>query len=118
LQELIIQTTPTTEEIVMNEFVLIVAIVTSIWVYFDAKKIGVRKGLMSGIADMNPGMWLFACLFLWIVAFPIYLIKRADFKKALAGTMSGNDSGMVFCRGCGKKTYSSALTCPQCGAKQ
>jgi hypothetical protein len=98
----------------------IVIIATSIWVFVDAKKIGVRKGLITGIANMNPGTWLIACLFLWIISFPIYLIKRSDFIKAVAaeGQTNSGPSGMVFCRGCGKQIHSSAKTCPHCGAPQ
>jgi len=67
----------------------LVIISTSIWVFIDAKKIGVKKGLITGIADMNPGMWLVACLLLWIVAFPIYLFKRSTFKKAVIAKSEG-----------------------------
>jgi hypothetical protein len=53
------------------------------WVLYDAKKIGVKKGLISGLGNMGPWAWFFATLFLWIIAFPMYLIKRGDFIKAL-----------------------------------
>jgi hypothetical protein len=54
---------------------------TSIWVFFDATTIGVKKGQVAGIADMNPIGWLLACLLLWIIAFPLYLSKRSEFKR-------------------------------------
>jgi hypothetical protein len=53
------------------------------WVLYDAKKIGVKKGLISGLGNMGPWAWFFATLFLWIIAFPMYLIKRGDFIHAL-----------------------------------
>lgn len=59
----------------------IVVIVTSIWVYFDAKKIGIKRGQIKGVANMGPVAWLIICLGLWIIAFPVYLIKRPQFKK-------------------------------------
>ena len=59
----------------------IIVIGTSIWVWMDAKSIGVKKGQVQGLADLGPTGWLFACLLLWIVAFPIYLAKRDEFKK-------------------------------------
>ena len=101
----------------MDNIFWLVLLSTSFWVFFDAKKIGVRKGLISGIADMNPAMWLIACIFLWIVAFPIYLIKRSELKKAAAvmGAELAGVNGMVFCRGCGKQIHSSAKSCPHCG---
>ncbi len=51
----------------------------SIWIFFDATKIGVKKGQVSGIADMSPIGWLLGCLVLWIIVFPLYLIKRSEF---------------------------------------
>jgi hypothetical protein len=59
----------------------VVVIGTSIWVYFDAKAIGVKKGQVKGIADMGAWGWLLACFLLWIVAFPLYLGNREKFKK-------------------------------------
>ena len=59
---------------------------TSLWVLIDANSIGVKKGQVSGIADMGPGGWFFACLLLWIVGFPMYLVNREKFKAANAGT--------------------------------
>lgn len=54
---------------------------TNIWVAFDAKAIGVRKGLLSGWADMSYAGWIFACLFLWIIAFPAYIMARIRIKE-------------------------------------
>lgn len=53
-------------------------IISSIWVFVDAKKIGVKKGQLKGICDMGPGTWLIACLGLWIISFPMYLNKRTQ----------------------------------------
>lgn len=58
---------------------------SAIWVLIDAKKIGVRKDVITGIGNIGPWAWFFCCLLLWIVAFPLYLFKRGDFKKALQG---------------------------------
>lgn len=104
----------------MENFWIIVILGTSIWVFIDARNIGVKKGLITGIANMSPVMWLISCLFLWIIAFPIYLIKRPELKRAASadGADNGSVNGMVFCRGCGKQIHSSAANCPKCGAKQ
>ena len=59
----------------------VIVIGTSIWVFFDATTIGVKKGQVSGVADMSPIGWLLACLLLWIIAFPLYLSKRSEFKR-------------------------------------
>jgi len=65
----------------MDTYILLLVVVTSIWVFVDAKKIGVKKGQVKGLADLGPAGWLFACLLLWIVAFPLYLIKRPELKQ-------------------------------------
>lgn len=59
-------------------------VVTAIWVLIDAKSIGVKKGLISGMGNMGPWAWFFGCLGLWILAFPLYLAKRGAFKRALS----------------------------------
>jgi hypothetical protein len=67
-------------------FVLFVVVATSVWVLIDANNIGVRKGLITGMGDMSAGMWFVASLLLWIIAFPMYLIKRGDLKRAAAAS--------------------------------
>lgn len=66
----------------METYFWILIIATSIWVLFDAKKIGAKKGLVTGIANLGPWGWFFACLLLWIVGFPLYLAKRSSLKEA------------------------------------
>lgn len=61
--------------------ILLIVIGTSIWVFFDAKKIGVKKGQMKGVCNMGPGGWFIVCLLLWIIGFPMYLIKRSELKR-------------------------------------
>ncbi|KAF0155725.1 MAG: hypothetical protein FD159_2026 [Syntrophaceae bacterium] len=65
----------------MDYLIILIIIGTSIWVYFDAKSIGVKKGQITGIANMGPLGWFFVCLFLWIIGFPVYLAKRGEFKR-------------------------------------
>lgn len=67
------------------EIIWLVILGSSLWVFFDARSIGVKKGQVKGLADMGPAGWLFACLLLWIIAFPMYLVKRSAFKKANQG---------------------------------
>ena len=71
----------------MDALILLVVIGTSIWVLVDAKSIGVKKGQITGLGNMGPWGWFFACLLLWIVGFPMYLIKRGEFKKANASSV-------------------------------
>ena len=66
------------------EVFAILIVVTSLWVLIDARSIGVRKGLISGMGNMGPWAWFLGCLGLWILAFPLYLAKRGAFKQAIA----------------------------------
>lgn len=93
------------------QWMWIVILGTSIWVLFDAKSIGVRKGQLKGFFDLSPTGWLFGCVVLWIVAFPAYLAKRGEYKRINQGS-----NAMVFCSACGKRMHGSAASCPQCGA--
>lgn len=65
----------------MDGLILLIILGTSIWVFFDAKAIGVKKGQVKGLANLGPGGWLVGSLLLWIVAFPLYLAKRGEFKR-------------------------------------
>ncbi len=65
----------------MDVLILLTIVGTSIWIFFDAKNIGVKKGQVKGMADLGPGGWLIGSLLLWIIVFPMYLLKRAEFKR-------------------------------------
>ena len=69
-------------------WVFLIVIGTAVWVYFDAKNLGVRKGLVSGIANAGPGTWAAGVLLLWIIAFPMYLAMRPKYKKLLSDKTS------------------------------
>jgi hypothetical protein len=67
----------------MSELMVMLVIVgSSLWVLSDAENLGVKKGIVKGVCDMGPGAWFFTCLFLWIVAFPAYLITRPQYVEA------------------------------------
>lgn len=68
----------------MMDYFWIVVVVSAIWVLIDAKKIGVRKGLVTGIGNMGPWSWFVVVLLLWIIGFPLYLFYRGKFKEARA----------------------------------
>ena len=74
----------------MGSIVLLIVIGTSIWVLFDAKSIGVKKGQIKGIANMGPWGWFLSCLGLWIIGFPLYLAKREEYKKINSANDSNN----------------------------
>ncbi|HVA04757.1 MAG TPA: hypothetical protein VMU64_13555 [Acidimicrobiales bacterium] len=57
--------------------VLLLVIGTSVWVYADARNLGVRRGIRPGKAlDATPGQWFVFCLVFWIIFFPSYLATR------------------------------------------
>lgn len=96
----------------MEAIILLLVLGTSIWVLFDAKAIGVKKGQTNGITDMGHWGWFFACLLLWIVCFPLYLSKRSEYKKI---NSEGNVS-LNTCKDCGHNVSVNADNCPNCGA--
>ena len=76
----------------MTELALIVVISTSLWVLIDSRRSGVRKGVIKGFFDMGRAGWFLCCLLLWIVAFPAYLVKRDEYRQALAKRGSAADN--------------------------
>lgn len=72
----------------MEDYLIpLIVLGTSIWVLIDSKNIGVRKGLVTGMANIGPWTWFFGCLLLWIVAFPLYLVKRGALKAAASAAL-------------------------------
>ena len=63
------------------DYIWLAVLVTAIWVYFDSKSIGARKGQLKGLANLSPGGWFIVTLLLWIVAFPLYLANRGELKR-------------------------------------
>jgi hypothetical protein len=59
----------------------------ALWVAYDAQRIGVRKGVVTGIADLGIGAWAAGCILLYIVAAPLYFWHRQTFRAA-----NGRDS--------------------------
>src|SRR5450432_2245501 len=63
---------------------LLIVFVSAIWIYLDAKSIGVRKGMLKGFFDLGPAGWFWVTALLWIVGFPAYLAKRSQLKRLAA----------------------------------
>ena len=61
---------------------LALLVVCAIGVYVDAKSIGARRGLTSGMAGTSAGMWAFGTVAMWILVFPLYLLTRGKIKAA------------------------------------
>ena len=60
----------------------LVALATAIWMAVDSSQLGYDKRDVRGLAAMGPAGWFICGLFLWIIAFPLYLVKRAELKDA------------------------------------
>ena len=94
----------------MRELISIMILATSIWVFFDARKIGVKEDMMTGLFSLGPGGWAICCLLLWIIAFPAYLIKRPKY-IAIAGFRSrSTDSSPLRQGGAGGKPVNRMST--------
>lgn len=60
--------------------VLLVVLASDVWVYLDAEA-QVRRGSpvefrYGGFVVGTPAAWFVACLFLWIIFFPLYVTGR------------------------------------------
>ena len=95
----------------MGTIFAIFIIASIIWVAYDASKIGVKKDMISGMFNMGIFGWVVACILVWIIFFPAYIIKRGEYIKA--GTRSQNFVG--FCSKCGKPLNVGATFCSACG---
>lgn len=109
-----------------SEFVLVLVIGSSIWVYFDAKAIGVKKGQVQGLANMSPGGWFLSCILLWIFTMPLYIASREKYKRInqqahpnlIAGTaitsQSVSDIDVRKCPYCAEIIKREAIVCRFC----
>lgn len=61
---------------------MLVVIGSTLWMYLDSRKLRYDKRDVAGLAAMSPGGWLFAGLFLWLLAFPLYLASRGKLRTA------------------------------------
>lgn len=60
----------------------LVVLASSLWMASDAARLGYDTRDVRGVAAMSPGAWFICGLLLWIVAFPLYLIKRPELAAA------------------------------------
>ncbi len=60
---------------------LVVVVVLDVWVYLDAQaRASKGRPVVASIGSLaleTPGAWLLACLVLWILFFPMYLVARS-----------------------------------------
>ena len=60
-------------------YAIIIVTLSPVWVYIDAtnKRIG-KISNRKGILNQHAAVWAIACLVIWPVAFPAYLVKREE----------------------------------------
>ncbi len=89
----------------------ILVIGTSIWVYSDIKKLGIKAGYEPSKVNSNAIGWLIICLLLWIIAFPYYLFTR----RKLINAHAVLDDNNIQCEGCQSYFSKDSIFCPHCG---
>ncbi|MDD5384561.1 MAG: hypothetical protein PHG89_06745 [Gallionella sp.] len=90
----------------------IIGLVMAIWVLYDAKKIGVRKGLVSGIGNLSPWGWFWLTSILGIIGFGIYWYHRGKLIEAVAAGSSNSaiqDSTPIVVPSSGQQTKMNPL---------
>lgn len=66
-------------------------VLSSLWILVDAKKIGVRRGLLKGLGNVGPWGWFIGSLLLWIIFFPLYLFYRGKYKASIVARAKTED---------------------------
>lgn len=61
--------------------IVLVIVGTAVWVYADARRLGVRYGSSGMLFEGGPLAWAVGCLLVWIVVFPLYLAARPRFVR-------------------------------------
>ena len=95
---------------------LLIVVGTTIWVGFDS---AVNRVSMSSKSYYSSGTWLawvLLCLLLWIVGFPLYLVRRSRTMRA-SGTDSApaDDDATRKCPYCAENIKAQAVVCRYCG---
>ncbi|MBP7287001.1 MAG: SHOCT domain-containing protein [Nannocystaceae bacterium] len=60
----------------------LIVLASAAWMAVDAAQLGYDKRDVRGLAAMSPAGWFICGLLLWIVAFPLYLVKRGELREA------------------------------------
>lgn len=64
----------------MGTLVYLSMLASAVWVAVDSSRLGYDKRDLAGIAAMGPVGWTLCVLLIWIVGFPMYLVKRPQLK--------------------------------------
>lgn len=102
---------------------LVVIVGTTIWVGYDH---AAADRVMGRSFGDSTAFWVVACLLLWIVAFPWYLVHRQSRRTAFLAPLDLGDEGEdtetpaprgAFCGSCGtQQAHTEDQFCRACGA--
>jgi hypothetical protein len=73
-------------EPVINLLPYLVVLASSLWVFRDARSLGITRRPGPGFLNMSPFSWFVSCLLLFAVAFPAYLFTRRRYKREASTT--------------------------------
>ena len=70
----------------INLLPYLVVLASSLWVFQDARSLGITRRPGPGFLNMSPLSWFVSCLLLFAVAFPAYLVTRRRYKRAASAS--------------------------------
>lgn len=79
----------------MTALVWGVALALTVWVYIDAKNLGVSEFSHKGWSYLSPLGWAVLCFAFWIF-FLWYFYKRREYKQLRGLPVAGKNSSLVF----------------------
>jgi hypothetical protein len=88
--------------------ILLLFLVSLVWVGVDCHANKVPLLDSKKYSAVAPVMWIVACVVMWIVFFPAYLVKRTGTKKNRHSVDSRTESN---------NSDDRAIQCPSCGTQ-
>ena len=61
---------------ILGQILQIIGCLCSLWIYIDASRHKIGKTPKGGFLNMGAGWWGVLSFLIWIIIFPLYLIKR------------------------------------------
>lgn len=95
-------------------------VLTSIWVLIDALVLGIKKTNEKSMMNMGAASWFICSLLLWIIVFPLYLVKRQQHLAASRNRAVGNRGLATACPSCSAsltvtpELFGEVIECPTC----